>query len=100
MMCTHLHSDHVGWNTRLTNGRWVPTFPNAGVRGPRGSRGCSGSLGSRAGRTLLEIHVDVARRWTIDQLARAGGMSRAVFAERVARRMGCRPPYLLEWYVH
>jgi glyoxylase-like metal-dependent hydrolase (beta-lactamase superfamily II) len=29
VMCTHLHSDHVGWNTRLENGRWVPTFPNA-----------------------------------------------------------------------
>jgi glyoxylase-like metal-dependent hydrolase (beta-lactamase superfamily II) len=28
-MCTHLHADHVGWNTRLENGRWVPTFPNA-----------------------------------------------------------------------
>ena len=29
VMCTHLHFDHVGWNTRLDNGRWVPTFPNA-----------------------------------------------------------------------
>ena len=29
VMCTHLHADHVGWNTRLNNGRWVPTFPNA-----------------------------------------------------------------------
>ncbi len=29
VMCTHLHADHVGWNTRLTDGRWVPTFPNA-----------------------------------------------------------------------
>jgi len=29
VMCTHLHMDHVGWNTRLENGRWVPTFPNA-----------------------------------------------------------------------
>jgi glyoxylase-like metal-dependent hydrolase (beta-lactamase superfamily II) len=29
VMCTHLHVDHVGWNTRLQNGRWVPTFPNA-----------------------------------------------------------------------
>jgi len=29
VMCTHLHVDHVGWNTRLENGRWVPTFPNA-----------------------------------------------------------------------
>ena len=28
-MCTHLHTDHVGWNTRLIDGRWVPTFPNA-----------------------------------------------------------------------
>lgn len=29
VMCTHLHADHAGWNTRLENGRWVPTFPNA-----------------------------------------------------------------------
>jgi len=29
VLCTHLHIDHVGWNTRLRNGRWVPTFPNA-----------------------------------------------------------------------
>ena len=29
VMCTHLHLDHVGWNTKQENGRWVPTFPNA-----------------------------------------------------------------------
>jgi glyoxylase-like metal-dependent hydrolase (beta-lactamase superfamily II) len=29
VMCTHLHWDHVGWNTRLVDGQWVPTFPNA-----------------------------------------------------------------------
>ena len=29
VLCTHMHVDHVGWNTRLENGRWVPTFPNA-----------------------------------------------------------------------
>ena len=29
VMCTHLHVDHVGWNTRLDNGIWKPTFPNA-----------------------------------------------------------------------
>ena len=29
VFCTHLHGDHVGWNTRLRDGRWVPTFPNA-----------------------------------------------------------------------
>lgn len=29
VVCTHLHVDHVGWNTRLVDGRWVPTFPGA-----------------------------------------------------------------------
>src|SRR5215510_6131477 len=29
VFCTHMHVDHVGWNTRLQDGRWVPTFPNA-----------------------------------------------------------------------
>jgi len=29
VMCSHLHVDHVGWNTRLAGGKWVPTFPNA-----------------------------------------------------------------------
>lgn len=29
VLCTHLHFDHIGWNTRLVSGRWVPTFPRA-----------------------------------------------------------------------
>lgn len=29
VLCTHLHTDHIGWNTQLLDGRWVPTFPNA-----------------------------------------------------------------------
>src|SRR6202140_113741 len=29
VLCTHLHVDHVGWNTRLVGGKWVPTFTNA-----------------------------------------------------------------------
>ena len=29
VLCTHLHFDHVGWNTRLVDGMWVPTFPGA-----------------------------------------------------------------------
>ena len=29
VLCTHLHVDHVGWNTRLVDGRWISTFPNA-----------------------------------------------------------------------
>jgi glyoxylase-like metal-dependent hydrolase (beta-lactamase superfamily II) len=29
VLLTHLHMDHVGWNTRLVDDQWVPTFPNA-----------------------------------------------------------------------
>ena len=29
VLCTHMHIDHVGWNTQLVNGKWVPTFGNA-----------------------------------------------------------------------
>jgi glyoxylase-like metal-dependent hydrolase (beta-lactamase superfamily II) len=29
VVCTHLHTDHVGWNTTLVEDRWVPTFQNA-----------------------------------------------------------------------
>lgn len=29
VICTHMHVDHVGWNTRRIGDRWVPTFPNA-----------------------------------------------------------------------
>lgn len=29
VLCTHMHVDHVGWNTRWVGGRWIPTFPNA-----------------------------------------------------------------------
>jgi glyoxylase-like metal-dependent hydrolase (beta-lactamase superfamily II) len=29
VLCTHLHVDHVGWNTRLERGQWVPTFEKA-----------------------------------------------------------------------
>jgi glyoxylase-like metal-dependent hydrolase (beta-lactamase superfamily II) len=29
VLCTHLHFDHVGWNTMKVDGQWVPTFPNA-----------------------------------------------------------------------
>jgi glyoxylase-like metal-dependent hydrolase (beta-lactamase superfamily II) len=29
VLCTHLHVDHVGWNTMLVEDKWIPTFPNA-----------------------------------------------------------------------
>lgn len=38
VVLTHLHTDHVGWNTRLERGRWVPTFPNARYVAARAER--------------------------------------------------------------
>ncbi|MGG2564486.1 MBL fold metallo-hydrolase [Pseudomonas aeruginosa] len=35
VVITHLHSDHVGWNTTWKDGRWEPTFPNATYHVPR-----------------------------------------------------------------
>jgi glyoxylase-like metal-dependent hydrolase (beta-lactamase superfamily II) len=35
VLLTHLHTDHVGWNTYLKNGKWVPTFPNAKYLAPQ-----------------------------------------------------------------
>lgn len=29
VLCTHLHLDHVGWNTHWDGNKWLPTFPNA-----------------------------------------------------------------------
>ncbi|NVB41428.1 AraC family transcriptional regulator [Pseudenhygromyxa sp. WMMC2535] len=49
-------------------------------------------------RALRRMHDEVARRWTIADLARAAGMSRASFAERFSRRVGMPPmTYLQEW---
>ncbi len=38
VLLRHLHTDHVGWNTRLVDGRWVPTFPNARYVLPQGEQ--------------------------------------------------------------
>ena len=39
VFCTHLHSDHVGWNTMKSAKGWIPTFPNARyLLGRRGIR--------------------------------------------------------------
>ncbi|WP_411292968.1 MBL fold metallo-hydrolase [Streptomyces sp. CBMA123] len=36
---THLHADHVGWNTRLVDGQWVPTTGGSTTHSPSGGRG-------------------------------------------------------------
>jgi AraC-like DNA-binding protein len=49
-------------------------------------------------RSLRGLHLAVARKWTVAELARSAGMSRAVFAERFTRTVGIPPmQYLLEW---
>lgn len=46
VLCTHLHGDHVGWNTRLIDGVWVPTFPKATYLMTRIEEETSRGLGS------------------------------------------------------
>jgi AraC-like DNA-binding protein len=51
-------------------------------------------------RALRHIHEDVARAWTVAELARSAGMSRAVFAERFTKKVGMPPmQYLFEWRI-
>jgi glyoxylase-like metal-dependent hydrolase (beta-lactamase superfamily II) len=45
---THIHTDHVGWNTRLEHGSWVPTFPNARYVLPRAGYAYFSSRGGSA----------------------------------------------------
>jgi len=64
-----------------------------------GEHGLIAGLGdSGLARALREIHADVAHGWTVETLARAANMSRAVFAERFMRTIGMPPmQYVLEW---
>lgn len=75
--------------------RFRPSCAAAGERGL-----IAGLADSALADALRAIHADVARGWTVEQLARTAGMSRAVFAERFARTIGIPPmQYLLEWRV-
>ncbi|RYF34335.1 MAG: MBL fold metallo-hydrolase, partial [Cytophagaceae bacterium] len=62
VMCSHLHVDHVGWNTVLRNGEWVPTFPNARYLVSRGeyawwSKAVKAGEGSEATRAAFSDSV-------------------------------------------
>lgn len=67
----------------------------------RQERGLLAGLADPAlSRAIQRMHDDVAHRWTVADLARAAGMSRAVFAERFHRTVGMPPmEYLLEWRI-
>jgi glyoxylase-like metal-dependent hydrolase (beta-lactamase superfamily II) len=60
---THLHLDHIGWNTRLVDGNWVPTFPNA---------------------TYLMPSVDFHYWNPVNNPAIAGGVNEHAFEDSVA----------------
>jgi glyoxylase-like metal-dependent hydrolase (beta-lactamase superfamily II) len=74
---THIHYDHVGWNTELRNGEWVPTFPNATYLIPR------------ADRTFFDprnAHRRPAPRDERERLRRDGGL--LVYADSIAPVLG------------
>jgi AraC-like DNA-binding protein len=75
----------------------VHAAPELGIRG----RGLIAGLADPVlAPALREMHADVARGWTVEHLARAAAVSRAVFAQRFTRTMGLPPmQYLLEWRV-
>jgi len=65
-------------------------LPHPGVLG--------GLADPRLAKALADIHADVARRWTVEDLVRRVGMSRAVFARRFAEAVGSAPvEYMLRW---
>jgi len=77
VLLSHLHADHVGWNTRLVDGRWVPTFPRAryvmsGIeqaynqsladgKEPQGDGRPGPQLGPRAGKPMEGVYADSVR---------------------------------------
>ena len=56
VLCTHLHIDHIGWNTRLEDGRWVPSFPKARYLMPAADNEMQAARGSAAyGESVLPV---------------------------------------------
>lgn len=55
VLCTHLHLDHVGWNTRLVDGKWVPTFPKASYLLEKKELALFGSIDEKAQDDFLQV---------------------------------------------
>ena len=65
VFCTHLHVDHVGWNTRLENGRWVPTFRNARYLFPQADVGVFGANPSPSYRESVLPVIEAGQAETV-----------------------------------
>ncbi len=63
VLCTHLHLDHVGWNTHQVNGKWVPTFPNASYLWGKGDQEFWGALEGE------DDFIDIQKRVWEDSVA-------------------------------
>jgi glyoxylase-like metal-dependent hydrolase (beta-lactamase superfamily II) len=68
---THLHLDHVGWNTRWTGASWVPTFPRARYIIVESEYRCALQRGDEAGGPLAELHATSLRE-SVEPVIRAG----------------------------
>ena len=55
VLCTHLHLDHVGWNTRRDNGKWVPTFPKASYLMDKKELDLFGNIDANAEDDFLQV---------------------------------------------
>ncbi len=63
VICTHLHVDHVGWNTKLEGDAWVPAFPRARAAWPwRGIAGCRRRVAEGRHGTGLAFQLVESRR--------------------------------------
>jgi glyoxylase-like metal-dependent hydrolase (beta-lactamase superfamily II) len=58
VLLTHLHADHVGWNTQRVDGAWVPTFPRARYLFPEAEREF---FATRAGMNRRMVYEDSVR---------------------------------------
>ncbi len=66
VLCTHLHCDHCGWNTRLRDGRWVPTFPNASYVFSRAEHEAAAAAGGVTYEQSVRPIVEAGRAKLVD----------------------------------
>lgn len=83
VVCTHLHVDHVGWNTRLQGGAWAATFPNA--RYWVAEADMPSQRSGRRGDDFEQLVAD-----SVEPIGRAGQLVLAKGSERVAEGVRLR----------